>query len=354
MSKILQTPVVNYIIPFDPTQEYQINFTYNDNQSVKNRAVITNNETNEIVYDETQTTMRLYHTLPVNSLTTGNKYLVQIQVFDVDGNSSNLSSSILFQCLSTPVFEFSNIVDGEVYKNASISLELNYTQAEGEQIKSFQFLKYSSDKILLESSDVMYSSSALSHSFYGLENNSIYYFRATGETNNGIVLDTGYVQVDVSFETVPFDAIFQVENNYKNGYITIDTNIVVVEYELGNENYSLSDGLLDITNNSLTYDGFTLNETDDFSLFIECKKAPIGEFVEAENGILLSTIKVCGAYYCRLSIKGSDFTQYIPIDNATVSDNYIEVISPDTLENVIFGFVIRRIDGYYGLEIYYK
>ena len=354
MPKTLQTPIVNYIIPFDPKSDHVVNFTYGDNQSVKNRAVITDNTTNEIVYDEIQTTMRLHHTIPSDTLTAGNKYLIQIQVFDIDGNSSNLSTPVLFQCLSTPIFEFTNIQDGDVYKNASITLDILYSQSEGELMRNIQFHKYSTDKVLMDSSDVFYSSSTLSYSFYGLENGEIYYFRATGETNSGISLDTGYVRVDVTFQTVPFDAIFQVENHYKNGYITIDSNIVVVDYEIGNDNYTISNGLLDITNNTLTYKGFTIKEEDNFSLFLEAKKVPIGEFLKLDNGVTLSIIKVCGIYYCQLKVEDSDFIQYEPILYSSISDNYLEVINPDTLQTRIFGFILRRIDGYYGLEIYYK
>lgn len=354
MPKTLQTPIVNYIIPFDPKSEYVVNFTYGDNQSVKNRAVITDNITNEIVYDEIQTTMRHYHTIPSDTLTAGNKYLIQIQVFDIDENSSNLSTPVLFQCLSKPIFEFTNIQDGDVYKNASITLDILYSQSEGELMRNIQFHKYSTDKVLMDSSDVFYSSSTLSYSFYGLENGKIYYFRATGETNSGISLDTGYVRVDVTFQTVPFDAIFQVENHYRNGYITIDSNIIIVDYEIENDNYTISNGLLDITNNTLTYKDFTIKEEDKFSLFLEAKKVPIGEFLKLDNGVTLSIIKVCGIYYCKLTVEYSDFVQYEPIIYSSILDNYLEVIDQDTLQTRIFGFILRRIDGYYGLKIYYK
>ena len=354
MSKILQTPVVNYIIPFDPNLEYTVNFTYGEKKAAKKRAVITDNSTNEIIYDETQNTMRRHHIIPSNILTAGNKYLIQIQVFDVDGNYSNLSTPVLFQCLSTPIFEFSNIQDGDVYKNASITLDILYSQSEGELIRNIQFYKYSTDKILMDSSDVFYSSSTLSYSFYGLENGEIYYFRAIGETNSGITLDTGYIKVDIVLQTSSFDAIFQVENNYKNGYITIDSNIVIVNYVVENDNYTISNGLVDMTNNSLIYKDFSVQENDNFSLFLETKKIPIGEFLKLDNGVSLSVIEVCDVYYCQLKVEDSSFRQYKPILNNIISDDYLEVINPDTLNTRIFGFILRRIDGYYGLEIYYK
>lgn len=354
MSKVLQTPSTNSIIPFDPTSDYIVNFTYSDNQSVKNRAVIIDNATSNIIYDTIQTSMRLQHTIPANTLIAGKQYLIQIQVFDEDGNSSNLSTPVLFYCFSTPIFEFTNITNGETYKNASVSLSLNYKQNENEPIKSFQFFKYSSDKTLLESSNIFYSSSTLSHNFYGLDNNSVYYFRATGETNNGILLDTGYVAVNTSFNTIPANILLQVENNYKEGYISLRLNVKAIDYDIANDDYELKDGLLILKDNSLRYKD--LNVDEDFSLFLEAKELPIGIFFTTDNDeILLSTINICDIYYCKLSIKDSLFTQYIPIPNAVVtSDGYIEVIDTNIGNDVLIGCSIKRISGYYGLEIYYK
>ena len=80
MAKILQTPSVNAIVPFDPSNENVVNFTYSDNQAQKNRAVITDNETSQVVYDREYSTMRLQHTIPANTLTPGKKYLIQILI----------------------------------------------------------------------------------------------------------------------------------------------------------------------------------------------------------------------------------------------------------------------------------
>lgn len=354
MAKILQTPSVNSIVPFDPSLEYAVNFTYLDNQAEKNRMVVTDNETSIVVYDESQITKRLQHIIPAYTLIAGRKYLIQVQVFDADGNSSNLSAPVLFYCLSSPVFKFNNITDGMTYKNASITLELNYEQSEDEPIKNFQFFMYSSDKTLTESSSVFYSSSTLTHSFYGLQNNTVYYFRATGETNHGVTLDTGYVQVNVSFTTMSTNMLLKAENNYKEGYISLRFKVNVVDYELGNENYELQDGLLILKNNSLLYKEF--NVDGDFSLILEAKELPIGKFITTDNDeISLSVINMFDIYYCKFTIKDSLFEQYIPILNAVVtSDGYIEVIDSRVGDDVIIGFIIKRLNGYYGVETYYK
>lgn len=365
MSKILQTPSINSITPFDPLYEYTVDFIYNDNQSLKNRAVIIDNSTSEIVYDETETTMRLQHVIPANTLIAGKQYLIQIQVFDADGNSSNLSSSVLFYCLSTPTFSFSNISEGETYKSASIILNLNYSQSENEPIKSYQFFKYSYDKTLLESSSVFYSSSDMSYSFYGLENNVSYYFRAIGETSHGIALDTGYIKVNVSFNTIPANILLDAENHYKDGYISLKLNIKDIGYKLDNDDYELKDGLLILKNNSLTYnEGFTV--TDDFSLFVEAKELPVSTFLTTnDNMFSLSIVEVCGVYYCKLEVKNSSFVQYEPLPKAKLVDEngrylvtdknqMIEIVDNTYVADVLVVFEVKRINGYYGLKVYYK
>ncbi len=355
MSKILQTPVVNAITPFDPTNSHKITFTYTDNQAVKNRAVITDNATGAQVYDAEQIGMGVEHTIPANTLTAGKQYLAQIQVFDIDGNSSNLSNSTLFYCFSNPRFTFSGLEDGETYRNASITLNLDYVQTEGEPIKSFQFMKYSYDKTLLESSDMFYSASPTSYSFYSLENKTTYYFRAIGETSHGIPLDTGYIEVNISYEQLPIDIVFDVENDYCNGYISLGLNIKVIGYEIENDNYTIKDGMLTLTNNSLTYnDGFSIE--NDFSLYVDVKRVKTGTFLVVNDNIFsLSVINVCGTYYCKLVVDNSDIELYAELPNAQLdvnneSDAEIIDVSYGATNTVVFE--VKRKNGYYSLNAY--
>ena len=238
---VLQTPSFNRITPLSPACNNIVTFTYTDNQPVKNRAIITDNATGDIVYDSIQETRTLSHTIPANTLSAGNQYLIRIQVFDIDGNSSNLSEQVLFYCFSTPSFSFYDLSDKSVTNNANIVLSIDYSQAEGEELRDVQFFKYSNDKTLLSKSAVIYSQSP-SYEFYTLENNTTYYFRAIGETNHGIPLDTGYIEVSTQFETIPTNIIFTLDNYYHEGYIQFTSNIIVVLYELENNNYSIEDG----------------------------------------------------------------------------------------------------------------
>ena len=204
---ILSTPSLLSVSAFDPSYDHDFEFYYTDSQSVKNRAVIVDNETYETVYDQTISTRKVIHTVPANTLTAGRQYTIQIQVFDIDGNSSNLSEETLFYCYSTPLFSLNEIVNP--YRVASITLTPSYFQFEGETLKTHQYMLYDYNRMLLTSSDVCYSD-LLSYTFYGLENNTVYYVRCLGETTHGMKLDTGYVLVNVVYNTIPSNILFQV------------------------------------------------------------------------------------------------------------------------------------------------
>ena len=53
-------------------------------------------------------------------------------------------------------------------------------------------------------------------------------------------------------------------------------------------------------------------------------------------------------YYGMLSIVGSDFRQYVKLENTTVTDDGQLLL--DTTNDYVT-FIIRRNDGYYGLEL---
>ena len=366
MAIILQTPSIEAIQSFDPAFDTTINYYYEDNQQYKNRIVITDNETSNVVYDKTEDSMRLYATIPANTLTAGKQYLAQVQVYDIDGNYSNLSDAALFYCFTTPTLSFARINNNDVYRNASIQLTLSYSQAQNEEIKNYQFVLYTEDKIAESSSDVIYSSTLSPYTFYGLKNNTKYYLRAYGETVHGMKMDTGYIGVNIQYDVIPANIAFQITNMYKSGYIQIETNILSVGYEIENDNYEFNDdGSVTLTDNSLTYnEGFEI--TDDFSLFIEAKKLPVTRFFTTnDEEISLSIINVCSTYYCKLTVKDSDISMCTSLPKARLSTDdgsyiitddgkQIEIIDTSYDDNEFVVFELKRIKGLYSLNAYYK
>ncbi len=366
MATILQTPAVCAITPFDPGHEQVIEFYYTDNQPCKNRLVITDNETGRVVYDKTVESMRLCAVLPGNILSPGKQYLAQIQVFDYDNNHSNLSEPVLFYCLASPRFRLLGYQNGDILRSAAVDLALDYFQPEQERLKSYRFFLYSGDRILLSSSDTFYSSSPQSYAFTGLNNNTVYCLRATGETVHGVFLDTGYVEITVSYGELPSNAVFSVENNYKGGYIQVATNVIIIGYRLKNDNYRLADGALTLEDNYLLYhSGF--RAADDFSLFVEAKQLPPGKFLTTgDDGFSLHIVTICGTRCCKLTIGDSDTVCCVPLPiprTENVEDKPVCPLAaaqrallsvPPQEEDASIVFEVKRIGGIYSLHTYYR
>lgn len=356
---ILSSPSVLPVSAFAPDHAHTFEFHYAGSQSVKNRAVITDNETHATVYDKTTATLKLSHTIPAGTLTAGRQYMIQIQVFDADGNKSNLSEGILFYCFSTPSFRLENMADP--HRSASITLKLFYAQAENEALKSHQYLLYDQNKLPINSSNVYYTAS--SHTFYGLENNKSYYVRCIGETVHGFLLDTGYTAVNVVYHTIPANILFDLKNHRESGYISLTTNLTIIGYETENDNFSFKDGSVTLWDNSVTYQGGFRVEGD-FVLYADAKKLPLGTFLKAGNdAFALSIVNVCGIYYCEL--KSGTYVLYAALPKAQLqtadgklltnnAGQKLEIVnmSYDDEEHVIFE--VKRKNNLYGLKAYYK
>lgn len=361
-SVTLPTPSLMAIGVFDPAEPYDIRFTYTGSQSVKNRLVITDPETYEIVYDRTLLTMKLLHTIPAGSLQVNKCYTAAVQVFDTDGNKSGMSESALFYCYTKPAFYLADFP--AVCKSAGITLALSYLQPEGETLKSYQFFMCDSRHNILNHSGIFYTDEHMHYSFSGLQNHSSYYFRAIGETTHGYRLDTGYLALAVDYNVVPANAVLVLENEYRRGCISIRTNIKSIGYELKNDNYLFDDAAVTLYgDNYLKYNqGFSLD--GDFSLFVEAKKLPLGTFLQTENGTFtLSIVHVCDSYYCEW--KSEDRVLYCPLPKACISTtdkNYLvtadgrtaEIINLNYDDDDFIVFEVKRVNSVCSLNAYYK
>ena len=91
-------PILYNIFSFDANKDFVFRFKWDGNQSFGNIVEIKNNQSGNVVYQKTQTTMQLQHSLPARTLINGLAYNVRIASIDVDGNISDYSSPVLFYC----------------------------------------------------------------------------------------------------------------------------------------------------------------------------------------------------------------------------------------------------------------
>lgn len=228
----LTQPIINPIAAFDSTKEHEITFiVIGGAQVTGNRIVISDNQTGNVVYNNIVNTMKLAHTIPANTLSNGGYYNAVIYTIDNSANESVPSTPVPFYCYSQPTLTITNIPATETIGNGTYKFQGNYLQAESEQLNSYQFILYDSNKDILDRSDIIYyqSDSSLAYTFVGMDNDTSYYVELKGQTVNNTEITSGLMYFTVRYTQPATFAIVDLINDCENGYIQISSNIVAID-----------------------------------------------------------------------------------------------------------------------------
>lgn len=177
-----------------------------------------------VVYNEEATTLKLLHPLPADVLRNGMNYYGEITVYDIDGNSVT-SSSVSFSCYTTPTWTFQNLEQNQVLKSAMYTLNISYSQPEGELLNEYQVKLYNSAKSVIWDSGNLYDTN-LSVALTGFADSSFYYVQAIGKTIHGMLLDTGLIPFSVQYTVPSLYSLLHLENKEYEGAVKITSNIV--------------------------------------------------------------------------------------------------------------------------------
>lgn len=363
---ILPTPILSFVQAFDPTNIEVFQFYYSGNQIEKKRVVITDNTTFETVLDDTKLGMKLSYELAANTLKPG-QYSIQIQVFDFDGNSSELSQPVLFYCFSTPHLTF---VDFKKRVNkSSIDVKISYSQAENDGLKEYILYLYDTEKNLVGQSSVFYNLDNPTYTFYGIKNITSYYVRCVGKTVHDMDADTGYWEFTADYIVHPNNMFIQVVNNRCEGYITVDCNIVDIGFNVEGNDPIFKDGEVILDNSKVTYiSGYDFSDT--FSMFIKARNVPLNKsffgYTTSDGEVSLSIQKIATAYYCVLEATSvlNNYVRYVELPDAILLDKENNQVT-DTDSNVTMVslnndgafpviFEVKRKNNLYNLKVYYE
>lgn len=232
----LTKPTLLSVPAFDATQSFTFTFVVQSGsaQIVANRLTIRRQTDNQIVYQEKQETFKYEHIVNADELVNGTYYNAELIVYDTEDNASPTSVPIQFYCYSTPELAFTNLPPNNVIQNASFNFTFSYTQAEGEKINSYVMNLYNSAGIQISSSGVNYVDDGTppyngNYTFSGFENGTVYLIELIATTINSTVITTGKIQFTVEYSRPDLFTLVEVANNCEEGYITITSNIVLVE-----------------------------------------------------------------------------------------------------------------------------
>lgn len=232
----LTQPILNPISAFDATQQYTFTFVViGGNQVVANMLTINDNSDGSQVYQATQSTMRLEHVLPANTLENGHYYSVTVQTIDNAEQLSEASVAVPFYCYSTPSLTISNMPSSGTINNNSYTFQGAYSQSEGEALNSYQFTLYNNNREVISQTPLIYysSDSSLQYTFTGMSRNTSYFIELSGQTVNGTQITSGILPFNVNYSSSASFAICDLVNDCENGYIQISSNVVAIQ---GNSN----------------------------------------------------------------------------------------------------------------------
>lgn len=260
-------PIINKIQPFDSTKDYEITLSWLGNRAHANRIIIYDNETNNVVFDDTVSSFALTHTIPAYTLENSKKYVIEAQTYDVENIPSAMSNKVLFFTFATPDFYFENLEDNPVIDNSSYTAFVHYYSEDWEDISKYKFYLYDSSKKQLLESNEMTDDLDISYTYKGLDNNTVYYIRCVGVTVNGMEIDTGYTEITVRFENPNDYARIYATPIPKQGWIQVSSNLIIIQYN-GTDEFDYIDGMIDLRDKTLYYDeGFLIE--GDFTVIIK-------------------------------------------------------------------------------------
>lgn len=235
---VLTRPTLIQVPAFDATQQFTFTFAIQGitAQVVANQLTIRNQDTNNIVYQEKQETFKYEHIVNANELTNGTYYNATISVFDNDGNESPASIPIQFWCYSTPLISFTNLPTSNIINNASFDFQFAYTQSEGELLNSYIVNIYNNSGSLISTSGAQYVTNGTppysgNYLVTGLENATAYLIEINATTINNTTITTGQIPITVQYVRPDLFTMVELTNNCDEGYITINSNMVLIEGE---------------------------------------------------------------------------------------------------------------------------
>jgi len=274
----LVTPIISpQILPFDATLPYTVGFlATSGDQVVGNTLTVYNNSTNAVVFTDTISSLILNHTINANVLINGTTYKCTITTQNSLAQSSSPSSPVVFICLSSPTISITNIDSlGKVY-NQNVTFSATYTQQQNELLQEYMFQSYDSNKNLLQSYPVQYTSvNPLTQLVSNLNNGVIYFIKVITLSVNGQSGDSGYVQFTPQYITPLLNATLTAINIPSTGSVKISANIVQLlgTMTIGSAVYT-NTTWIDLTASQVTFQsGFNIPQ-DNFALKLWCTNIP--------------------------------------------------------------------------------
>lgn len=348
----MATPILHSTIPFDRSEDYSFFFSYSGNQSFANELLISDNETGEVVYNKMSNSFALNHLVESDSgLVNGKTYTAKIRVYYKNNASdtalvtTEYSSPIVFTCLAAPSFSIKNMSDGQVVQNQIFTVELDYSQEQGEKLDSFYFELYDANRQVMMTTDMIYDVSSLSYTFQNLTNKQTYYVAAFGQTIAGIPVQTKRVLFYIEYNLPEIFNVLTAENNRMPGTITVNSNVIVVEgsYD-GQEKYIDNDKINLMDGVPVIYEeAFKINGEFSVQMLVNDFREHQPIFILGENKDIVLTV-VPG-------IKDTEYEEMYYVQVKCKNGPFCHIIHSNYFNKTTIMINLRRTNSLFSIEV---
>lgn len=321
----LLTPTITPISTFDASSACVVAFTVGTintgDQIVGNNLIVQNNSTGTEVYNQDISNYLYTHTIPISTLSNNTTYKAKIRTKNVAGTYSTFSDWVLFTPYATPVISI-NVSEGAIINNSSFTFTGTYTQA-NDPIKSFRFIIYDSNSVLLYSYPEVISST-ITQIVSGLENNTSYHIELLTISQSGVETSTGLIGFSAQYIIPALASEITLTNQPSTGSVLVEI-LAVEEYLTAHDYTYQDDDWINITNTGayVYVDNRLDTLTSDFTMRLHFKNIP--------SDTVFCTIV---GYYGTITIKYSDsrfhaFKTVSEIVGHFINDTDITVTSTD-------------------------
>ncbi|QPW56421.1 hypothetical protein IRP61_11105 (plasmid) [Clostridium botulinum] len=280
---MLTTPYIQYDykystgIIFDAREEYLLKFTsIGGDQIFKNELVITDTDTNSIVYSKIIESFQLEHIIPSGTLRNAKEYKVKVRTYNINNDTSSWSDNEIISCFKKPKMGITNLEldknNESIIRNQTYTFKAMTLDDEDDSIQSYRFLLYDYEKSLLEMSPSFFDSK-FQYEFTGLKNEKKYYIEIKAITQHNVYVTSGLKEFTPVYLKPKVKNLTKLTNDYENALIHIETNIIQIIFRVLSGTISYENGeWINLENGSIIAepdDGFELHGNWTLKMYVK-------------------------------------------------------------------------------------
>lgn len=338
-------PTIKNISNFDPVNAKAVTFLYAGDSSVKTQLTIykASDIATPVKTITTDYSNIFRIIIPASTLTAGIKYCAELTCINLDGTSSSVSDKTYFWCLATPSLVFDNLTNGQTISSTMFLTPVTLSSEADEEgnyqsIAEYTFYLYDASFDLIYKSSTAYSQ-PIQYTYKNFENRTSYYLRCVGLTDKNLTVDTGYVNIFVNYVNPSSYSLMYTSVNTKTGLVNYSTNFSVIEPEEDTDDYTISNGYIDLSQQKLTYN---LNLKDNFVIGFKVKNFDSTVFSCSNSDLTFNIF--------RLDLGDNKFRFKLIVPNGTNTSLMMysdECVYADDINYIVY---VKRINNVYQIS----